>query len=152
MLDNLTRPGYADFFHHQQNDPGYQQWRAEADRLAANNADLRTKLSALDARLASEKDQPRDPNYLPPDTPREVAVADGAEADADAGGGFSIVAIILVGGGVILLIWLCASRRAAGLPVPAGKAVPWVLLRQQATSSVRRSRARPIRLPCSASA
>jgi hypothetical protein len=118
MLDNLTRPGYADFFHHQQNDPGYQQWRAEADRLAADNADLRAKLSTLDGRLAGEKDQPRDPNYLPPDTPREVAVADGAEADADAGGGFSIVAIILVGG-VIFLIWLWRKQKG-GRPARSG--------------------------------
>jgi hypothetical protein len=116
MLDNLTRPGYADFFHHQQNDPGYQQWRAEADRLAADNADLRQKLSALDSKLAEEKDQPRDPNFLPPDTPREVAVADGTEADTASGGGFGefgIVAIILVGGGVIFLVWLWRKQRGA---------------------------------------
>jgi len=113
LLDNLTRPGYADFFHHHQSDPGYQQWRAEADRLAADNADLRQKLSALDNKLADEQGQPRDPNYLPPDTPREVAVADGTEADADSGGGFGIIAIVLVGGGVIFLIWLWRRQRGA---------------------------------------
>ncbi|KJB91552.1 DUF2491 family protein [Skermanella aerolata] len=116
LLDNLTRPGYGDFFHHHQNDPGYQQWRTEADRLAADNADLRQKLAALDGKLAEEKDQPRDPEYLPPDTPREVAVADGTEADADAGSGFGefgIVAVILVGGGVIFLIWLWNKQRGA---------------------------------------
>jgi hypothetical protein len=115
LLDNLTRPGYADFFHNHQNDPGYQQWRAEADRLAADNADLRQKLSALDTKLADQKDQPRDPNYLPPDTPREVAVADGTEADtaSDGFGEFGIVAIILVGGGVIFLIWLWRKQRGA---------------------------------------
>ena len=65
MLDNLTRPGYGDFFHHHQDDPGYQQWRAEADRLAADNVDLRNKLSALE-QLAAEQDQPRDPNICRP--------------------------------------------------------------------------------------
>ncbi|MCP6093638.1 hypothetical protein NL391_27725, partial [Klebsiella pneumoniae] len=53
------------------------------------------------------------------DTPREVAVADGAEADADAGGGFSIVAIILVGGGVIFLIWLWRKQKG-GRPARSG--------------------------------
>ena len=41
LLDNLTRPGYGDFFYNHQNDPGYQQWRAEAERLARENADVR---------------------------------------------------------------------------------------------------------------
>ena len=116
LLDNLNRPGYADFFHHQQNDPGYQQWRAEADRLAADNADLRQKLAALDGKLEEEKDQPRDPEYLPPDTPREVAVAAGTEAAAETASGFGefgIVAVILVGGGVIFLIWLWRKQRGA---------------------------------------
>src|SRR5690606_2899307 len=76
LLDNLTSPGYADFFHNHQNDPGYQQWRQEANRMAADNSELREKLAALDAKLAQQQDQPRDPNYLPPDTPREVALAD----------------------------------------------------------------------------
>ena len=34
LLNNLNRPGASDFFYNRQNDPGYQQWRAEADRLA----------------------------------------------------------------------------------------------------------------------
>jgi hypothetical protein len=119
LLDNLTRPGYGDFFHHHQDDPGYQQWRAEADRLAADNADLRSKLSALDSKLAAEQSQPRDPDYLPPDTPREAAIATDADADTDADasgsgfGEFGIVAILLVGGGVIFLVWLWRKQKGA---------------------------------------
>jgi len=73
LLDNLTRPGYADFFHHHQNDPGYQQWRAEAERLAAENAEIRQQLDTLDRQVAQRQGQPRDPDYLPADTPPEVA-------------------------------------------------------------------------------
>ena len=55
MLDNLSRPGYGDFFHNHQDDPGYQQWRAEAERQAADNAELRQKLDALDRQLAEQQ-------------------------------------------------------------------------------------------------
>ncbi|UEM01628.1 YjfK family protein [Skermanella rosea] len=116
LLDNLTRPGYADFFHNHQNDPGYQQWRAEADRLAADNADLRAKLNSLDQSLAGKQGQPRDPEYLPPDTPREVALAETADAPGGSGGGFGefgFVSILLVGGGVIFLVWLWRKQRGA---------------------------------------
>lgn len=116
LLDNLTRPGYADFFHNHQNDPGYQQWRAEADRLAADNADLRGKLNSLDQSLAGKQGQPRDPEYLPPDTPREVALAETADAPGGSGGGFGefgFVSILLVGGGVIFLVWLWRKQRGA---------------------------------------
>src|SRR3954454_13483203 len=91
LLDNLTRPGYGDFFYNHQNDPGFQQWRAEAERLARENADVRQKLDTLDRQVAAKQGQPRDPDYLPPDTPPEVAVAAGEDArtsgSADAGGG-----------------------------------------------------------------
>ena len=80
LLDNLTRPGYADFFHHHQNDPGYQQWRAEAERLAHENAEIRQQLDTLDRQVAQRQGQPRDPDYLPADTPPEVAVAPGEDA------------------------------------------------------------------------
>src|SRR4051812_17872106 len=91
LLDNLTRPGYGDFFYNHQNDPGYQQWRAEAERLARENADVRQKLDTLDRQVAAKQGQPRDPDYLPPDTPPEVAVAAGEDArtssTADVAGG-----------------------------------------------------------------
>src|SRR3954447_13980917 len=75
LLDNLTRPGYGEFFYNHQDDPGYQQWRAEAERLARDNADVREKLDTLDRQVAAQQGQPRDPDYLPADTPPEVAVA-----------------------------------------------------------------------------
>ena len=69
LLSNLGRPESIDFFHNHQNDPGYWQWRAEADRQAQDNADLRQRLDELDRQLAEKEGQPRNPGALPPDVP-----------------------------------------------------------------------------------
>ena len=126
LLDNLTRAGAADFFHNHRDDPGYAQWRAEAERRAETDADLRSKLDQLDAQLAEKRDQPRDPNYLPPDTPREVALAEeprqpgGAPSDRGGGIGGGIITILLIGGaGIVLMLWLVRRRQA---PRPVGAA------------------------------
>jgi hypothetical protein len=138
LLDNLTRPGYADFFHHHRDDPGYQEWRAEAERLGRENEQIRRQLDGLDRQLAEKEGQPRDPAYLPPDTPPEVAVAapkatgdartpttapasipvgEAAASElgaaADAGGfGLPLTMLVVVGGGAALM--LARRRQAAG--------------------------------------
>ncbi|WP_207459082.1 DUF2491 family protein [Azospirillum sp. SYSU D00513] len=81
LLDNLSRAGSTDFFHNHRNDPGYEQWRAEAERRAQSDADLRARLDQLDRQLAEKQGQPTNPNYLPPDTPRDVAVAEDAVSE-----------------------------------------------------------------------
>jgi hypothetical protein len=120
LLDNLMRPGYGDFFYNHQNDPGYQQWRVEAERLAGENADIRQKLNTLDQQVALKQGQPRDPDYLPPDTPPEVAVATPSArtpstvgaAGGSEGFGISLVPIaVLVGGSVMFVLW---RRRSSG--------------------------------------
>jgi hypothetical protein len=120
LLDTLTRPGHAQFFHNNQNDPSYQQWRAEADRRAQTDPELRAKLDQLDRQLAEQQGQPRDPNYIPPDTPPEVAVAPDAQAASASpflpGVG---VTIIVIGGGVLFLLWLW-RRRTHGPARPQG--------------------------------
>src|SRR3954449_4460285 len=125
LLDNLTRPGYGDFFHNHQNDPGYQQWRAEAERLARENADVRQKLDTLDRQVAARQGQPQDPGYLPPDTPPEVAVATregdartpstaaGAAEDTGGFGAPVVLILLLAGGAVAVVIWRRSSGRAA---------------------------------------
>jgi hypothetical protein len=130
MLDNLTRPGYADFFHHHQDDPGYRQWRAEAERLARENAEVRQRLETLDRQVAEKQGQPRDPEFLPPDTPPEVAAAapddartpSTAEPPGSEGEGFgpsSLIILVLAGG---VAAFLVRRRRAAatGGNTPAG--------------------------------
>jgi hypothetical protein len=75
MLDSISNASHAMWFHNHSDDPGYAQWRQEADRLAADNADLRTKLDALDAKQKETAGQPRDPSYMPPDAKPELALA-----------------------------------------------------------------------------
>lgn len=67
LLDTLSRPGHAEFFHHHYDDPGYRAWRTEADEQARNNPELGQKLHDLDSHLAALEGQPRNPGYLPPD-------------------------------------------------------------------------------------
>jgi len=109
LLSNLNRPGSIDFFHNNQNDPGYQQWRAEADRQAQENADLRQKLDDLDRRLAERSNQPRMPGALPSDIPPEVAKATPSrtpDVPDEEGGSSWVWVILLIGaGGIAYLAW-----------------------------------------------
>ncbi len=104
MLDNLTKPGYSDWFGRHRNDPGVQQWRQQADAMAQDNADLRRKLAELDSRVAPAvpgagtptESTPADSGWVevPPDIPPEVAAAEGPQrrtpsaAPDDGGSGF----------------------------------------------------------------
>ncbi|ALJ37684.1 MULTISPECIES: DUF2491 family protein [Azospirillum] len=133
LLDNLSRPGYADWFHNHQGDPGYAEWRAEAERRAQDDPDLRRRLDDLDTRLRAQEDRPRDPNYLPPDIPRDVAQAapetpsapEGSSGGGGGGLGTLLLLIVLVGGMVAAVTLL--RRRSSGSR-PGGSAMtrsPW---------------------------
>lgn len=78
ILDNTRNPAYVALAHNQANDPGYKEWRKEADRQAETNADLRGKLAKLDAELEKVENQPIDPGYLPKGVPPEVAISSDA--------------------------------------------------------------------------
>ncbi|MDR3533090.1 MAG: DUF2491 family protein [Rhodopila sp.] len=107
LLDHLSQPGYGAFFYNHQSNPGYQQWRAQADQVAANDPQVRQNLHALDQKVAEQQGQPRDPNYLPPDVPAEVATANGSGS----GGGSSGTVWLVVLGGVGALTVLAWRRR-----------------------------------------
>jgi len=113
LLNTLSQPGHADFFHHHAADPGYTAWRAEADRLAASDPSVRQKLAELDTRLAAVQDKPRSADYLPPDTPRTVALAADREAD-DSGWGLGFILFLVLVGVVVWFVWrrLSAGQRA----------------------------------------
>ena len=113
MLDTLSRPGHADFFHHHSNDTGYAAWRAEANRRAAEDPALRQKLAELDARLAAMQETPRARDYLPPDATPTIALAPKGEA-RDAGGGLGFILFLVLVGGVAWFAWsrLRAGRRS----------------------------------------
>jgi uncharacterized protein DUF2491 len=119
LLSNLSRPGSVDFFHNNQNDPGYQQWRAEADRQAQDNTDLRQRLDELDRQLAERNSQPRTAGALPPDIPPEVAKAIPSRTPGiqDEEGGSAWVWVVLLAGvgGIAYLAWR-RRRPAAGGP------------------------------------
>jgi hypothetical protein len=113
LLNTLSQPGHADFFHHHATDPGYTAWRAEADRLAATDPSVRHKLAELDAQLAAMQAQPRVKDYVPPGTPPSVALAADREAD-DSGWGLGFILLLVCIGVVIWFAWrqLGERRRA----------------------------------------
>ncbi len=75
VLDKITEPSHAAAAYNNANDPGFQAWRREADRQAADNAELKAKLNAMDAKLATMQGQPRVPGTLPQGVPAAVALA-----------------------------------------------------------------------------
>ncbi|KAB0680157.1 DUF2491 family protein [Aureimonas leprariae] len=126
LLSNLNRPGTGEWFHNNQNDPGYQEWRREAERQAQDNAELRTKLDELDRQLKERDGQPRTPGTLPADVPPEVAEAQptrtpdiGNAANDNSGGTGLLLPILAVGvGGAAFFVWRRASR-SGGSTVPS---------------------------------
>ncbi len=75
MLDNIgSNRNAAQFAYNHGNDQGYKEWRAEADKLAADNAELKAKLEKLDKETANMSGS-KDPSYLPSNTPADVALA-----------------------------------------------------------------------------
>jgi hypothetical protein len=100
-LLNAVNSRRADtFFRQNQSDPGYQQWRAEADRLAANDPALAGKLSQLDKQLS----QPAPP---PP---------------ADTGDWDVALLVLVVGAAGIGGLWVMRRRAVS----PAAGALPGI--------------------------
>lgn len=118
MLDNLTRPGYSDWFRSHRNDPGVQQWRQQADALAQDNADLRRKLAELDQRAPAGAAPDTGWVEVPPDIPAEVAQGGAKQRTptaAPAGGGGigfgGVVFGLALVGGAGYLAWRAMRRR-----------------------------------------
>lgn len=63
MLDTLSRSSSGAFFRQHQDDPGYRQWRQEAERRAEDDPELRAKLAALDRQLAQPAPPPARPEF-----------------------------------------------------------------------------------------
>jgi hypothetical protein len=120
LLDNLNRPGYADWFRGNRNDPGVQQWRQQADAMARENPELRGKLAQLDART-DPATAPADTGWVevPPDIPSEIATFDEDKrrtpTAAPAGGssGFGMLFGFALVGGAGALAYMAVRRRRA---------------------------------------
>ena len=109
LLDTISDSSHADFFRNNQNDQGYRDWRAEAERLAADDPALKAKLAQLDRELAAAPGDPTKAGQLPPDIP----------SGSGGGGSFGLViAVIIIA--VVLWLFISSARRRA----PSGKAPP----------------------------
>jgi hypothetical protein len=75
-LDHIAEEQYSLMFYHHQNEPEIQQWMSDADRLAADNEDLRAKLDRMKEQVATlqEAGITSDPSYVPPDA-QDVALS-----------------------------------------------------------------------------
>lgn len=107
LVNSLSKPANAEFFHHHAQDPDYLSWRAEADQLAKKDPELRAKLAEVDRVIAERKDQPRNPRYMPDDKDKD-----------EGGNGWLILLGLLIIGG--LIFWLIRSRRNRTAPATAG--------------------------------
>jgi Protein of unknown function (DUF2491) len=100
LLNSVTSSRSTDFFREHRSDPGYLQWRAEADRRAATDPAVAGKLAQLDRQLGQE--------------PSARAVAQPGPSNQGSG----IVPFVLVVGVAIFLGLWVMRRRAGGTQAP----------------------------------
>src|SRR5262249_4131822 len=100
--------------HNYRDDPGYVQWRREADREAADNPTVAAKLKQLDTQLAQTEGQPRNPAAAPPARP----------ALAPRGGAGFIWPVLFVGVVILVLLWLWRRRLAQPASSIGARAAP----------------------------
>ncbi|MEO5360500.1 MAG: hypothetical protein H7843_08630 [Nitrospirota bacterium] len=74
MLDHISDRNYSRMYHNHQNDPDFQKWRQEADKLSGENAELKAKLANLDKQVSELKGEPVDPSYIPPGVDADIAL------------------------------------------------------------------------------
>ena len=97
LLNSLSRPQSVAFFEDNRDDPRYTQWRADADRAAANDPAVAQKLVELDSLMAQSKAQPASPRLAP----------------SDAGGSDALFVVVFFGSAVLVGLWLLRRRAAA---------------------------------------
>ncbi len=71
----MTNRNVAATAYNHWDDPGFQRWREEAEKQAKDNAELKAKLAEMDKQVKSLQGTPKDPGYLPPGVPADVALA-----------------------------------------------------------------------------
>jgi Protein of unknown function (DUF2491) len=97
LLSSLSRPQSVAYFADNRNDPRYAQWRADAERKAASDPAVATKLAELDTLMAQSKAWPVNPGVPP-------AASDGPGA---------MFVVVFFGGAALLGLWLLRRRVAA---------------------------------------
>jgi TRAP-type uncharacterized transport system substrate-binding protein len=71
----LSSPHGWQMGYHYRSDPGYKTWRADAEKLGVENAELRTQLAAMDAKVSTHKG-PVDPNFVPNGVDADLMLSD----------------------------------------------------------------------------
>jgi len=103
------------FMYNHQNDPGVKAFREEADKLAADNADLKKQLADLDAKMDTLRQDgvKPDPNAMPKGVDPSVALAAEkvVKEKSGPGGMGTWLGIIAAGFGVAALFLLFSARR-----------------------------------------
>jgi hypothetical protein len=105
----------ASWMYAQHNQPWYPAYRADLERQAVDNAELRAKMNAMDAEIAKLKAQgaqPQTANSLPPGVDPAMAIAPEAVwADAPDDPSYTWLWIVLaaIAGGS--LVWFVVRRR-----------------------------------------
>lgn len=81
----LDRPSYHSTYYHHQNDAGFKEWRKEAEKQAATNAELKAKLEKLDAEMKNMKGTKVDPEFVPKNVDADIMlskdIVDGMKKD-----------------------------------------------------------------------
>ena len=75
MLDHMDDRRYQEMAYNRSTDPGMVAWREEANKLAADNEELRVKLATMDAQLVNLDGAPKNPDYLPDGVDPSIIVA-----------------------------------------------------------------------------
>ncbi|RJF88420.1 DUF2491 family protein [Oleomonas cavernae] len=108
LLDTISDRSHADFFRDNRDDPGYREWRAEADAQAQSDPELKAKLAALDRQLAAGGGDPARAGQVPADVPDQVARARGLGEGPGMG---TILIVVLIGGFVLFMMWKMSRPR-----------------------------------------
>lgn len=117
LLDAATRNHNNDWFYRNQNTEEYRRWRQEADALAKDNADLKEKLSKLDASMDEKKSKNIE---VKPDLTMSAEEVDESKDESDSGSSvfmdFLIAFILLstIGGFAFFLIKKSKSKASTG--------------------------------------
>jgi hypothetical protein len=70
LLNDITQPSYAEYAYSMQNNPDFQQWRADMNQQAQQNADLKAKLAVMDQQISQLQEQ---------NAPKDTALPKGVE-------------------------------------------------------------------------
>jgi hypothetical protein len=110
----LSHTGGHSFYYNNQNDPGVQAWRQEAEKLSQSNADLKKQLGDMDAKIDQMRKDgvPVKPGQIPEGLDSSMALAadkvvSESPQETKTGSGWTTLAVIgVVGvalGGLVIL-------------------------------------------------